>query len=187
MSGTINPALLTKQEGEDVPTRNAARYPARFVNGVFQGHDISVQLRLSGSFGGVDDGEVITTTVLNDTGASIGSMFRSYWQRLNVYNIPIQQYTPTILADGTTQNRETVTFEMRLIGYASDGSIFSISSWMADTAVLVDDPQPDQEYPSLSGNAMRGAMFFLTSPRDGNKFLYVARTKEAMVEVLNSL
>lgn len=188
MSGTFIPGQLPKQQGQDVPTRDAARYPARFnVHGIFQGHAIHVQLRLVASFGGVDDGEIITTQVLNDTGAAIGSMYRSTWQRLNVFNMPIQHYVPIKLADGTTQQRETVTFEIRLITFASDGRIEPISNWLADQAVLLDDPQPGQEHPCLSGDAMRRALFFLTSPREGRDFLYVASSKDAMMRVLNSL
>jgi hypothetical protein len=141
-------------------------------------------------FGGVDNGLVIYAAVLNDTGASVGTMYRSNWARLNVFNIPVQRHTSTILADGTAVDKEVVTFEMRLITFASDGSIAPVSSWLADSAILVDDPPPPAQggwYPQLSGDAMRRNLFFLTSPRDGRDFLYVAQTKAAMQAVLASL
>lgn len=186
MSATMNPDQLPNQQ--DAPTRDAGRYPARYsVDGIFQGHQIDVQLRLSASFGGVDDGEVINTHVLNDTGAAIGSMYRSTWQRLNVFNVPIQHYAGVKVFDGSIEEREAVTFEMRLVTYSSDGHIEPISDWLVDQAILLDDPQPGQEPVCLSGDAMRRSLFFLTSPRQGRDFLYVASSKDAMMKVLNSL
>lgn len=192
MSDIIDPALLTKGEGSAdlVPLRDAARYPAQYdANGAFQGHEITVQLRLPTSYGGSDDGEVILATTLHDTGATIGSIYKSDWIRLNVHQIPVLSQIPTLLADGRVENRDTVTFEIRFVSYAADGKMFALSPFIAESAVVVDDPLPAAEYPHprLSGDAGSRALFFLTAPRDGYDFLYVARTKEAMIQILQSL
>lgn len=192
MSGTIDPALLTRGQGSAdlVPLRDAARYPAQYsADGAFQGHEISVQIRLPGDYGGSNDGEVILATTLHDTGATIGSIYRSDWTRLNINQIPAQGSIPTTLADGRVEIRDTVTFEIRFVSWAADGAMFAISDFIAETAVIVEDPLPGaaHPHPRLSGDAGSRALFFLTTPREGYDFLYVARTKEAMIQILQSL
>ena len=169
-----------------IPMREAARYPAKYhPNGDFEGHEILVQLRLPAALGGVDNGLILTLTVLNDTGATIATIYRRDWDAINVNKKPPTEYTNTLLADGRTAIRETVTYQTRLVSFGSDGNLFAITSWIVDKGVIVDNAIGPQEL-RLSGAKMRNTCYFLTSPKNGNNFLYVAASKDAMVRVLQS-
>ncbi|POS78818.1 hypothetical protein DHEL01_v202777 [Diaporthe helianthi] len=169
--GTIDPALLNIQpaNNQDVSFREAARYPLRHSDGGgLIAHMLTAQLRLPAKFGGRDDGPILTCPILNDTGSTITCLYRSDWQQMNVNNIDIVSSTPVMLADGSVNNRDLITYEIRLISYAADGSIFAISDWLLDRAVLLDDPLPGSTFNRLSGDAIRRNLWFLTTPYNGN-------------------
>lgn len=169
--GTINPADLILQPWvppPDVPRRPAARYPAHYrADGSLIGHMLNAQFRLPARFGGMDNGPIITCQVLNDTGSTIASIYKSDWAQLNVNNIEVTAKTEVTVADGTSREWLTVTYEVRLISYAPNASIYTIGDWMVDRAIIIDDPVGEGSQ-RLSGDSMRRQLWFLTTPLNGN-------------------
>lgn len=177
-------AVVPRQPQQDIPMLEYTRYPG------FQDypkvHKIRVQIRLPANRGGVGDGCVLEfDDMINDTGTTTGMIFTSDWARLNVNNRPTRLADVTF-SDGSFRNMPLVTYETRLV-QRSDQGIFAVSDWMEDQSTVVDDPVPGVETKRLCGFGMRQRLYFLTPPTDTDGGLYIARSKKAMIQLLQSL
>lgn len=161
----------------------------------FRIHPIIIEVRVPSRLSGDDNGPILRfEDVINDTGSTLGTIFSSEWDILNVNNIQSSEPTKVLLADGTEVRGRKVTHETRLVQWVDDG-LFAISDWMEDQSILKENSptrnlSTHQLFQRLSSNTMRRHLFFLTPPilydNTSDFSLYVSRTKEGMIQALQS-